>query len=172
MQASLACMAPTLGLTPTVTWNIFFKKAIHSIAGKASVGLVLISWILSDPELWNLSTQLLPKFPLAGRYHNSPMPPNSHSLLGRTSCKPTLGLPYLSLWNTVESLREGKHHTDLVQNQQVTQSLGAAASILIYKPFKVKSSGSGSKWICPLKQDLCYLHSHLRAPILTYRGFR
>jgi hypothetical protein len=36
------------------------KKAIHAITGKALVGLVLISWRLS--ELQNLSSQLA-KFP-------------------------------------------------------------------------------------------------------------
>jgi hypothetical protein len=40
-------------------------------------------------------------------------------------------LLFLSLWNPVESLCEVKHHTHLVQNQKVTQSLGASKGNLI-----------------------------------------
>ena len=36
-----------------------------------------------------------------------------------------------SLWNPVELQHEGKHHTNLVQNQQRTYSQGATTSILI-----------------------------------------
>ena len=104
-----------------------YLKKIHTIADKelgdwparwAMAGLFSYHGDSLDSELLNLSTQLA-KFPLLGCYHTSPTLKISHYLLGYT-----LSL-YLSVWNSVQSLPVGKHHTNLAQNQQVTQSTWA-----------------------------------------------
>jgi hypothetical protein len=93
--------------------------------------LVLISSRLSDSELQNLSTTEIPlsfHWPVV----TTPAP---HFKTPRTfvvHIRQTQALPpYLSLLNPDEPLCEGKHNTNLVQEQWVTQSLGETTKILI-----------------------------------------
>ena len=65
------------------------KYVIHTTAGKAPAGLVLIFGRLSDLELRKRATWLA-KFPLEGHYHSSPTLPDAHGLWLCTSCKSML----------------------------------------------------------------------------------
>jgi hypothetical protein len=76
----------------------------------------------SDSELHNLFTQL-PRFPLASRYHTSPVLHIPHGLYGAPLANPRFAIPFSLEPKQATAWRKTQHK--LSSDPMVTQSLGA-----------------------------------------------